>query len=1060
MDSGTGEQRAGGAVRTFLIADVRGFTHYTQEQGDDAASELATRFAGVAREVVPQFEGELVELRGDEALCVFASARQALRAAIALQRRFREPRAGEPVFPLGVGIGLDAGEAVPTDGGFRGKALNLAARLCAIAGPGEVLATASVVHLAHRVDGIRFVSRRSVHLKGVEEPVRLVEVRSVEDLPPVPSPLPRPKRWPPRPVLLGASISAIGAALLLGLLLPRVLGGSTAAGAFRPGTVLLDLKTRKQIAFLPPSQLASPAFPLYSGGHFWLANFKPNSFVEIDPTSGRVLAQFAPPSSTKDADTYTPYAVQGRAFWVGAADDLVKVDTGLQQVVDRLDLDKIVGQSGTAEGVAVGGGLVWVARDVGAGQIVAVDPNTAKLRYRFDGVVHHVDLAYSDGVVWTADSAGVDVIDPAANVVRPVRDIETLDPFEGTPAPTVVVAGGGFGWTTDPAKGILYKIDRNARVASYHTGVGAVAGSFSGGVLWVANQDEGTVTGIDAITGKPTTYRFDHPVGLAAAGGGILLAALQPGPTIEKRIDALSGKVARLFSQQGALGEGSEPALNLNEAAGQIAFATCATLLNYPDKPAPEGLQLRPEVAAAMPALSADRRTYTFTVRRGYRFSSPVDEPVTAQTFRYSIERALSAKLGEFQPGAFYVDEIEGEQAFRDGKARHISGLRVRGNRLSITLTKPSPDFLRRLALPSFCPVPIGTPAVAGAANVRLGGPDNVSIPSAGPYYVADWQNDKYVILKRNPYYHGPRPHVLDAIALREGVDAAVAVEQIDRAGWDGIVSSGHNGSLRLDPLLEPASTLASRYRRASSNGDQYRPVVLPETGYVALNAARGPFADRTVRRAAALALDRAAIAAVWGQVPSDQLLPPVMPGFRDRHFYPLERPALGKAVALMNGRRPSAVMVIGGGCEPCVREGQLVRADLGRIGLRVKVEVLEDPAALGEPGAKIDIIDGGLFGYLDGAGFLERVLSDTIPSPWLTSRVRHAVARVGRLSGKERESAAAALADRLVVRDIPVIAYGNRVQGEFFAPTLGCRVFPPASGGVDLAALCPRGGR
>jgi adenylate cyclase len=90
----------------------------------------------------------------DEALCVFGSARQALRAAIGLQRRFRERRDDEPLFPLGVGIGLDAGEAVPTNGGFRGKALNLAARLCALAAPGEVLATDSVVHLAHRVERI------------------------------------------------------------------------------------------------------------------------------------------------------------------------------------------------------------------------------------------------------------------------------------------------------------------------------------------------------------------------------------------------------------------------------------------------------------------------------------------------------------------------------------------------------------------------------------------------------------------------------------------------------------------------------------------------------------------------------------------------------------------------------------------------------------------------------------------------------------------------------------------------------------------------------------------
>ena len=43
-----------------------------------------------------------------------------------------------------------------------------------------------------------------------------------------------------------------------------------------------------------------------------------------------------------------------------------------------------------------------------------------------------------------------------------------------------------------------------------------------------------------------------------------------------------------------------------------------------------------------MPEVSPDGRTYTFTIRPGYRFSPPSNEPVTAETFRYSIERALS----------------------------------------------------------------------------------------------------------------------------------------------------------------------------------------------------------------------------------------------------------------------------------------------------------------------------------------------------------------------------------------------------------------------------------
>jgi class 3 adenylate cyclase len=63
--SGEVEPQVSGAdIRTFLFADMRGWTVYTQEHGDEAASALAARFAALVTEAVPEYEGELVELRG------------------------------------------------------------------------------------------------------------------------------------------------------------------------------------------------------------------------------------------------------------------------------------------------------------------------------------------------------------------------------------------------------------------------------------------------------------------------------------------------------------------------------------------------------------------------------------------------------------------------------------------------------------------------------------------------------------------------------------------------------------------------------------------------------------------------------------------------------------------------------------------------------------------------------------------------------------------------------------------------------------------------------------
>src|SRR5438309_7738109 len=83
-------------IRTFLIADVRGYTLFTQERGDEAAAKLASKFANIAREGVEARGGRVLELRGDEVLAVFGSARQAIRAAVDLQGRFVEETVADP----------------------------------------------------------------------------------------------------------------------------------------------------------------------------------------------------------------------------------------------------------------------------------------------------------------------------------------------------------------------------------------------------------------------------------------------------------------------------------------------------------------------------------------------------------------------------------------------------------------------------------------------------------------------------------------------------------------------------------------------------------------------------------------------------------------------------------------------------------------------------------------------------------------------------------------------------------------------------------------------------
>ncbi len=184
------------AIRTFLIADVRGYTHFTRERGDEAAARIAAAFAQIAAEGVEAFHGDLIETRGDEVLAVFGSPRRALRAGVELQDAFAHEAALDPSLPLRVGIGLAAGEAVPVGAGFRGNALNMAARLCGQAEAGVVLATEELVGLAGPIEGIAYEAADALELKGVDQPVRAIRVVSetAEPAPtalePAPGPLP------------------------------------------------------------------------------------------------------------------------------------------------------------------------------------------------------------------------------------------------------------------------------------------------------------------------------------------------------------------------------------------------------------------------------------------------------------------------------------------------------------------------------------------------------------------------------------------------------------------------------------------------------------------------------------------------------------------------------------------------------------------------------------------------------------------------------------------------------------------------------------------------------
>jgi class 3 adenylate cyclase len=204
-------------VRTFLIADIRGYSRYTEQCGDEAAAALSRKFARISADAGEEYGSEFVEVRGDEAMLVFTSARAAIRAGVDLQARFREASERLEV-PLRVGIGIDSGEAVQVeDGSFRGSALNVASRLCGRAAGGEVIISEATSRLAGRLTGLHYSDGGRHRLKNIAEPLHVYKVYSELDAPP-------PTRWA---ALLGTDGRALS--LRLALLVTLIAAGTAAA---------------------------------------------------------------------------------------------------------------------------------------------------------------------------------------------------------------------------------------------------------------------------------------------------------------------------------------------------------------------------------------------------------------------------------------------------------------------------------------------------------------------------------------------------------------------------------------------------------------------------------------------------------------------------------------------------------------------------------------------------------------------------------------------------------------------------------------------------------------
>jgi YVTN family beta-propeller protein len=907
-----------------------------------AAAKLAGRFAQLVREGVSAAGGVLLELRGDEALAVFSSPRQALLAAVALQIRFAEESVAAPESPLGVGIGLDVGEAVAVEGGYRGGALNLAARLCAVAGPGEVLASSGIAHLAGHVEGLRYVERRPVKLKGLPAVVRALQVlpeeASVGTLP----------RWERLRARAGRSfvdrprspvrVVAMGAVAVIAVV-----------------TVVVLTLTR--------------------GGQR-LGMIQANSAGLIDARAGSILDSVA--VGTRPLGVA---AFRGAIWMTNGSDDTVsRIDPTKRSVIDTIDV------GGGPAGIAGGGGAIWVANSTSR-SVSEINPDLGKVVQTITVGNGPQSIAIGGGMVWVANS-----VDGTVSRIDPARGRVTRTIPVG-PNPSGLAFGSHSLWVSDETTGTVTRLDTNSGRVLKAIGVSNDPSDIAFGRdgVWVANGTDGTVSRIDPALGAvAATVHVGRDIRALAVGPTAVWAADARDDAII-RIDSRSAVVTRRIEVGGSpqalaltggqlwLAAGASPRMHRGGTLRlqlpfvqsiDPAFASAPDELTL-DSMVYDGLvtlrrvggtagaAIVADLATGVPRPAADGKSYTFTLRPGLRYASGA--PVRTVDFRHALERALKSS----QASSYYDGILGANACVRKPTTCDLSrGVATDEVTRTITfqLTAPDADFLYKLALPYAAAIPSGTPS----ADLSHHAP-----PGTGPYEIAGFGLHA-VRLVRNPRFkpwsEDAQPDGFpDQIAVRVDGNAGRRVKAVLAGSADFAAAAG------LGPSVASAQmkSLTTRY------AGQLHVDVLPQTLFFFLNNRTPPFNDPRVRRAVNYALDRGHIATLVGgpQVgqPTCQSVPPSVPGYRPYCPYTLNptpaglwtAPDWNKAVHLVAVSRTRGTRVVV--WSPAGRAGLSTYfvSILRRLGYRASLRLVPDGTYFMKIGDPRSAIQAGPVSYL-----------------------------------------------------------------------------------------------
>jgi oligopeptide transport system substrate-binding protein len=383
------------------------------------------------------------------------------------------------------------------------------------------------------------------------------------------------------------------------------------------------------------------------------------------------------------------------------------------------------------------------------------------------------------------------------------------------------------------------------------------------------------------------------------------------------------------------------------------------------------GTKLEPMLATAMPTISSDGLTYTFTLRSGVNFineDGSILREMTADDFVYSINRVLDPNLkpAPSPVSTAFFGNIAGAAEVIAGKAKTATGLKaLNAHDVEIDLVKADATFLNILAttFASVVPKELATEDTAAFDAKPVG---------TGPYYLSAYTKGQQATFLANKHYWLPGQPYLDEIDVRIGVDDNAALQQVEAGTLDLLgdpIPSGSFTQVTTDPQY----------------ADQIVHHTLVSTSYLSMDTSQpnnGPLSKLAVRQAISMAIDKDAILQILhgAGTKATCILPPDMPGYDQTCTGPTFDQAAAKT-ALAAAGYPDGfdTTLYADTTDPDPAIAQSIQADLATIGVKAKVVTQEFGTLLGtmESPHKAPMVWIGWFeDYPDPSDFIDPILS------------------------------------------------------------------------------------